>query len=506
MAAPVPDDLDHGSAQRLAVALSTLLETTRDLVAAGAGSELVDLVTRHIGCPLAQVPNVAMSFGGWEHVNMQRGIDAYLAAHSPDATWFGIAGGGRSHQDVIDMLAVAVHANAYKLGAVDYSTVATGPDSVTEAVQLGLVATVAPDGAPVVITARGASENHGPPHCKLQILAASRATATVVRDEVERLIRRHDAFRGAILQFDVNDQRGNELISFLPRPELTADQVVLPAGVLETLERHVVRGAEHNARLVALGQHLKRGLLLYGPPGTGKTHTVRYLISRLTDATVVVLSGRALRLLPAASALVRRLQPAVLVIEDVDLIAQERRGIEGNNPLLFELLNRIDGVDADADVTFVLTTNRVEVLEQALVDRPGRVDLAVEIPKPDTTERTRLLRLYTKDVELDLPDPTALVAAMEGVTASFVRELVRRGGTGTVRTHNQQQQGETNRSRPTPGTDRAELRTPRGNKPHPGRRMTGLETPTDQAESHYRANIRPNTEFRGTKSPAISLP
>jgi ATP-dependent 26S proteasome regulatory subunit len=240
-------------------------------------------------------------------------------------------------------------------------------------------------------------------------------------------MREHDAFRGAILQFDINERRGNELVSFLHRPELTADQVVLPAGVLESLERHVVRGAEHNAKLVALGQHLKRGLLLYGPPGTGKTHTVRYLISRLTEATVIILSGRALMMLPAASALVRRLQPAVLVIEDVDLIAEDR-GMPGhaNNPLLFELLNKIDGVDSDADVTFVLTTNRVEALEQALVDRPGRVDLAVEIPKPDVAERTRLLRLYARDIKLELTDEPALINAMDGVTASFVRELVRR--------------------------------------------------------------------------------
>jgi ATP-dependent 26S proteasome regulatory subunit len=300
--------------------------------------------------------------------------------------------------------------------------------SVTEAVQLGLVRTVAPNGAPIVLAMRGgASEWHGGQQgCRLQILAAERRIATEVRDEVERLMRRHDAFRGALLQFDISDQRGNELISFMPRPELTADQVVLPDGVLESLERHVVRSATHNARLVALGQHLKRGLLLYGPPGTGKTHTVRYLMSRLTDATVVVLSGRALRMLAPASALVRRLQPAVLVIEDVDLIAQERAMFDGSNPMLFELLNRIDGVDADADVTFVLTTNRVEVLEQALVDRPGRVDLAVEIPKPDVAERTRLLRLYARNIELKLADEAGLVAAMDGVTASFVRELVRR--------------------------------------------------------------------------------
>jgi hypothetical protein len=419
--------LDPAGARRLATALATLINDTRHLVTSAGGSALVAMVSEHIGCPLAQVPNVAISFGTWEHVNLQRGVEAYLAEHSPDATWFGIAGGGRSHQEVVDMLASAGMGHGYELGAVDYTTVATGADSVTEAVQLGLVRSAAPSGAPVVIAVRGSAAgfNHQP-NCMLQILAADRAAATAVRDEIEQQMRKHDAFRGAILQFDVNEQRGNELVSFLPRPNLTADQVVLPTGVLESLERHVVRGAAHNARLVALGQHLKRGLLLYGPPGTGKTHTVRYLMSRLTEATVVVLSGRALRMLPAASTLVRRLQPAVLVIEDVDLIAQERSQFDGGNPLLFELLNRIDGVDADADVTFVLTTNRVEVLEQALVDRPGRVDLAVEIPKPDTTERTRLLRLYSRDVELKLSDEAGLVAAMDGVTASFVRELVRR--------------------------------------------------------------------------------
>jgi hypothetical protein len=420
------NDLDPADARRLATALATLLENTRYLVTSAGGSALVAMVTEHVGCPMAQVPNVGITFGAWEHVNLHRGVQAYLAEHSPDATWFGIAGGGRSHQEVVDMLASASMGHGFELGAVDYTTVATGPDSVTEAVQLGLVRSVAPSGAPVVIAVRGTVVFGHQPNCMLQVLAADRAAATAVRDEIERQMRQHDAFRGAILQFDVNDQRGNELVSFLPRPELTADQVILPTGVLESLERHVVRGAAHNARLVALGQHLKRGLLLYGPPGTGKTHTVRYLISRLTEATVVVLSGRALRLLPAASALVRRLQPAVLVIEDVDLIAQERGPHGDPSPLLFELLNRIDGVDADADVTFVLTTNRVEILEQALVDRPGRVDLAVEIPKPDTAERTRLLRLYSRDVDLTLTDEPGLVAAMEGVTASFVRELVRR--------------------------------------------------------------------------------
>ena len=53
------------------------------------------------------------------------------------------------------------------------------------------------------------------------------------------------------------------------------------------------------------------------------------------------------------------------------------------NPLLFDVLNEIDGIGEDADVTFVLTTNRADLLEPALAARPGRVDLAVEIGLPE---------------------------------------------------------------------------------------------------------------------------
>jgi ATP-dependent 26S proteasome regulatory subunit len=56
--------------------------------------------------------------------------------------------------------------------------------------------------------------------------------------------------------------------------------------VLLRIERHALSVADHRARLLAAGQHLKRGLLLYGPPGTGKTHTTRYLLGRMTDYTV----------------------------------------------------------------------------------------------------------------------------------------------------------------------------------------------------------------------------
>jgi hypothetical protein len=418
--------LNADTANQLATNLAKLIEAARFRVADTHDDPLVSRLAEHLGRSLLDVPTVTENFGAWEHVNLQRALDAYLAAHSPDAEWFGIAGSGRHHQELVDMITDAALRGNYQLGAVDYRTVATGPDSATEVVTLGLVNSYAPEGAPVLLAVRGPNESRGNRQSALHIIAPDRATATTVRDEIERLMKEYNLFRGALLQFDVNENRGNELLSFLRRPTLAREDVILPEGTLEAIERHVVRSRERNAALTAHGQHLKRGVLLYGPPGTGKTHTVRYLMSRLTDATVVVLSGRAMRMLAEAAAIARSLQPAVLVIEDVDLIAEDRGMHPGSNPLLFELLNRIDGIDADADVTFVLTTNRVEILEKALTDRPGRVDLALEIPKPGPVERERLLRLYTRTVDLDLPDSSELIAELDGVTASFVRELVRR--------------------------------------------------------------------------------
>lgn len=409
----------------LARALTALLDTARYRVGTGDLSALVARVTDHIGAPLQEIPNVALSMQAWEHVNVHEGVAAYVAEHSPGAEWFGVGGTARGHQDLVELLTGAQQHGMYQLGAVDYTTLAAGPDRFVDAVQLGFVPTVAADGAPAVIGVRGGVAEYGQPTCELRVFAADRGTATAVRDEVLRRVREHDVFRGQVLSFDVNEHHGNQVVSFLPRVPLGRDDVVLPDGVLDTIEEHVVRSAAMNAELSRLGQHLKRGLLLYGPPGTGKTHTVRYLLARLRESTVVVLSGRALKMLPEATALARRLAPAVLVVEDVDLIAEDRSEHE-SSPLLFELLNRIDGVDADVDVTFVLTTNRVAEMERALVDRPGRIDLAVEVPRPDAAARERLLRLYARDIPIDAAAVADTVAATDGVTASFVRELVRR--------------------------------------------------------------------------------
>jgi ATP-dependent 26S proteasome regulatory subunit len=261
----------------------------------------------------------------------------------------------------------------------------------------------------------------------LEVMARDAAAAEAVIAELRTLMHERNVYRGRVLELaprHFHDDEGAPLTVRTLR-DVEREQIVLPAGVLETIERQALGFARHAHRLRASGRHLRRGLLLHGPPGVGKTLTVMYLASQMPERTVVLMTGQGLGAVSASVDLATALAPAMVVLEDVDLVALERTYME-TNPILFELLNAMDGLDADHDVLFVLTTNRVELLEPALASRPGRVDQAVELPLPDAAGRRRLVELYGEGLGLTLGDDSTLIDDLDGTSPAFIRELVRR--------------------------------------------------------------------------------
>src|SRR6202023_4142475 len=93
---------------------------------------------------------------------------------------------------------------------------------------------------------------------------------------------------------------------------------------LKLLDRHVLNFVGSRAQLRRVGQATRKGILLYGPPGTAKTHTIRYLASNLPGHTSLIITAAQIALLAHYMNLARLLQPAMVVIEDVDLIARDR--------------------------------------------------------------------------------------------------------------------------------------------------------------------------------------
>jgi cell division protease FtsH len=152
-----------------------------------------------------------------------------------------------------------------------------------------------------------------------------------------------------------------------------------------------------------------------------------YVVGCMPGRTTIVLTGAALGLVEQSVALARMLEPSLVVLEDVDLVAEERtEQAVGTNAVLFELLNQMDGLTADADVIFLLTTNRPDLLEPALASRPGRIDQAIEIPLPDAACRRRLFELYAEGLALDVSELDRFVERTDGVSGAFIRELLRK--------------------------------------------------------------------------------
>jgi ATP-dependent 26S proteasome regulatory subunit len=210
-------------------------------------------------------------------------------------------------------------------------------------------------------------------------------------------------------------------------PPVHRDNVILPEATLKLLDRNVLNFVDGRALLHRLGQSTRKGILLYGPPGTGKTHTIRYLASNLPGHTTLIITAAQVGLLGQYMSLARLLQPAMVVIEDVDLIARDRERMGPcEESMLNKLLNEMDGLKEDADILFVLTTNRPEQLEGALANRPGRIDQAIEIPLPDDFNRKKLVELYGKGLPLGDIVVNEAARRTKGVSAAFIKELMRR--------------------------------------------------------------------------------
>jgi cell division protease FtsH len=396
--------------------------------ATGRGrNELVRRLTEHLGADPLTLPMERATWPPYEHVNVYRAVEACLHADDREAELVGVGTHFHGVEGLSHLVEAALRHNAVDVGPVERVTVPVSPIASESVVALGLyLARV--DGLPLVVLLSSPNPRFGIEMLTVDVLCRDAAAGDAFLEEVRREAIARSVFRGQVLSFHPTDfGPGVGPIRFHERPRLGRDELILPEGRLDLIERQILGIAEHRERLRAAGQHLKRGVLLHGPPGTGKTHTVRYLLSRLDGFTVVLLAGQTFRFIGEACALARLLQPALVVLEDCDLVAEDRDLAYGPQPLLFEVLNELDGIAEDADVVFLLTTNRPDLLEPALAQRPGRVDQAVEIPLPDEEARRALFTLYTRDVDVAADvDMEQVIARTAGATASLMKELARR--------------------------------------------------------------------------------
>jgi cell division protease FtsH len=387
-------------------------------------NEVVALIADHLGDEGHERSVVSRGLAVFEHVNLQTALDTWTTEPGRSVVVQGVTPPPHYGPVTLQQIVTGEGIPPLRLSAPPLVDLPNGPDTTLACLVLAALLVEDTRGR-YVVWVSGPNEHE--PGLRVEVAGLRVDAAQAVLAELDALRSRLNVYRGHVLDVSVSPM-GGVALAFGEVPRTTRADVVLPEVVLARVERHALGVSAHREALVAAGQHLKRGLLLFGPPGTGKTHTTRYLIGQMTSYTRLVLTGRALHAIGSAAELARDLQPAVLVLEDVDLVAEDRGFGSGSSPVLFDLLDAMDGAAGDADLLFVLTTNRADLLEPALAARPGRVDVAVEIDLPDAPARRRLLDLYGRSVPLELTDAQTegVVERTEGVTASFLKELLRR--------------------------------------------------------------------------------
>lgn len=203
--------------------------------------------------------------------------------------------------------------------------------------------------------------------------------------------------------------------------------IVLPEATLALIERNTLGFTRRTEELARLGLSARKGVLLFGPPGAGKTLIVRWLCGALDGYTKLIVTAGHYALLEQTFEIARALQPALIVLEDVDLVGGHRDGpFAAGGGTLNLLLNAMDGLAPEARMLFVLTTNRPEVLESALAARPGRVDQVIEVGLPGEAERRLLVRRYAGGLRVAEGVAAETAAKVGRASPAFIKELMRR--------------------------------------------------------------------------------
>jgi proteasome regulatory subunit len=189
-----------------------------------------------------------------------------------------------------------------------------------------------------------------------------------------------------------------------------------------------------------------KGVLLYGPPGTGKT-LVAKAVAHETEATFIRIIGSELvqkfigegaRLVREIFNLAKEKSPAILFIDELDAIGSQRLQIatSGDREVqrtLMQLLSELDGFDTRGDVKIIGATNRIDIIDPALL-RPGRFDRMIEFPIPDNTEREAIFKIHTRNLNIDIKlDLRKLVEMTEGATGADIKAISTEAGMYAIR-------------------------------------------------------------------------
>ena len=383
----------------------------------------------HFGEDPSTLPIIAQKFDAYELANVHLALEEYLKGPERAANLLGVTANDFLGTSLADLVAppkagLIGGGMAVSEGPVQYVNVQLAGEQMVTCVQSGLFLISNGDDRMAALL-RASDNRHLRAKTTIEVMGRNREAGEKFLAEIRTIMRKRSIYRGQVVSIGLDELHSMQ-VKFHRLDKIERQNIILPKGLLGRIERQTIGFSKHSAALMAAKRHLKRGLLLHGKPGTGKTLTAMYLAGQMPDRTVILLTGRGLSMIEQSCSLARALEPATVILEDVDLIAEERTRANACGSLLFELLNEMDGLRNDADVLFILTTNRPEILEPALSARPGRIDQTFEVPLPDIDCRRQLFTLYADGLSLKLEQTDKFIERTKGASPAFIKELFRK--------------------------------------------------------------------------------
>jgi proteasome regulatory subunit len=228
-------------------------------------------------------------------------------------------------------------------------------------------------------------------------------------------------------------------------PDVTFDAIGGLENEIEEVRESVEYPLTHPEKFRKIKVEPPKGVLLFGPPGTGKT-LIAKAVAHEAKATFIRMSGSELvhkfigegaQLVRELFSLARERAPSIVFIDEIDAIGSMRThdGTSGSAEVqrtMMQLLAEMDGFDNRGDVRIMAATNRMDMLDPALL-RPGRFDRIIEIPLPDEAGRLRILEIHTRHLNHRGVELDEIVRMTDGSTGADLQAVCREAGMMAVR-------------------------------------------------------------------------
>lgn len=230
------------------------------------------------------------------------------------------------------------------------------------------------------------------------------------------------------------------------RPNVTYEDIGGLGQQIEEIREAVELPMLRPSLFKEVGIEPPKGVLLYGPPGTGKTLLAK-AVANQTKATFIRVVGsefvqkfigEGARLVREVFQLAKEKAPSIIFIDELDAIAARRTSSDTSGDrevqrTMMQLLAELDGFDARGDVKVIGATNRIDILDPAIL-RPGRFDRIIEVPLPNYEGRVQIFKIHSKKMRLASDvDFTELSRITEGATGADIKAICTEAGMFAIR-------------------------------------------------------------------------